>query len=143
MRFFQDPSRVLVFGFALAIVLGGLVLALPVSHRGEPVALLDAVFTAASAVCVTGLSVADTGTRFSGFGQAVILLLIQLGGVGITTVSTGFFILLRQQVSLTSIEAVTGSFAPRRQVAFGALLGRVVVWTAAIEGDRRAVSFLC
>ena len=133
MRLLLDPSRVLALGFASAILVGGLVLALPVSHQSEPVGLVDAIFTAASAVCVTGLSVVDTGTRFSGFGQAIILLLIQIGGVGITTVSTIVFLLLRQSVSLSSMEAVSGSFFRHRDVAFGALLRRIIVWTLTIE----------
>jgi Trk-type K+ transport systems, membrane components len=133
MRLLLDPSRVLAVGFAAAILIGGLVLALPISHRGDPVGLLDAIFTAASAVCVTGLTVVDTGTRYSGFGQAVILLLIQVGGFGITTVSTGVFLLLRQSVSICSMEAVTGSFFRQRDMTFGALLRRVIVWTVAIE----------
>lgn len=141
MRLILDPSRVLAIGFAAAILGGGALLALPVSHRGEAVGLLDAIFTAASAVCVTGLTVVDTGSRYSGFGQAIILLLIQIGGFGITTVSTGFFLLLRQSISLSSMEAVSGSFYGHRDVAFGTLLRRVIIWTLAIEAAGAALLF--
>lgn len=141
MRLLLDPSRVLAIGFAAAILVGGMLLALPVSHRGEAVGLLDAIFTAASAVCVTGLTVVDTGSRYSGFGQAVILLLIQIGGFGITTVSTSFFLLLRQSVSISSMEAVSGSFFRHRDVAFGTLLRRVIIWTLAIEAGGAALLF--
>ncbi|QNT68655.1 TrkH family potassium uptake protein [Defluviicoccus vanus] len=142
MRLFLDPSRVLALGFASAILVGGAILALPMAQRGEPVGVLDAIFTAASAVCVTGLTVVDTGTRFNGFGQAIILLLIQIGGVGITTVSTVVFLLLRQSVSLSSMEAVTGSFFRHRDVAFSTLLRRVLLWTFAIEGCGAVFLFL-
>ena len=141
MRLLLDPSRVLALGFAAAILVGGLLLALPISHQGEPVGLLDAIFTAASAVCVTGLTVVDTGSRYSSFGQAIILLLIQIGGVGITTISTSFFLLLRQSVSISSMEAVSGSFFRHRDVAFGTLLRRVILWTLAIEAIGAALLF--
>ncbi|MBK8176568.1 MAG: potassium transporter [Rhodospirillales bacterium] len=142
MRALQDPSRLLVIGFAGAMVLGGLVLALPIAHRAAPVSFIDALFTAASAVCVTGLNVVDTGSRYSGFGQAVILLLIQIGGVGITTLSTGFFLLLRQRVSLSSIDAVSSSFVSNRKLAYGALLRRVLAWTMVIETAGAAILFV-
>lgn len=130
---FRDPSRVLVLGFALAIVVGSVLLALPLSHRAAPVGFLDALFTATSAVCVTGLTVVDTGSRYSGFGQAVILMLIQCGGVGITTLSTALLLLMGERASLTSTEAVTESLTTRRGTAMGPLLRRVLMWTLTIE----------
>jgi trk system potassium uptake protein len=84
-----SPVQLVALYFAAAIVLGGLLLALPISHRsGVSLGLLDALFTATSAICVTGLVVVDTGSSFSGFGQAVLLLLIQSGGLGIVTLGT-------------------------------------------------------
>jgi trk system potassium uptake protein TrkH len=67
------------------ILVGTLLLSLPLAHAAEPVSALDALFTATSAVCVTGLTVVETGTRFSAFGQAVVLGLIQVGGLGLMT----------------------------------------------------------
>ncbi|MBX6396512.1 MAG: Trk family potassium uptake protein, partial [Alicyclobacillaceae bacterium] len=70
--FLWTPARVLVFGFAAVILLGGILLSLPVASRsGQGLDFLDALFTATSAVCVTGLVVVDTGTFFSHFGQIV------------------------------------------------------------------------
>jgi trk system potassium uptake protein TrkH len=80
-----SPAKILVGGFALLILLGAILLALPVSTHSGRLSFLDALFTATSAVCVTGLVVVDTGTYFTRFGQTVILLLIQLGGLGIMT----------------------------------------------------------
>ncbi|MFZ5755207.1 MAG: hypothetical protein ACOY3J_13355, partial [Bacillota bacterium] len=78
---FLTPSRILVLGFALLILIGALLLTLPVATlNGQGLNFLDALFTATSAVCVTGLVVVDTGTYFTTFGQVVILLLIQVGG---------------------------------------------------------------
>jgi len=84
-----SPALLLVVAFGALIAIGTLLLALPIaSADGRPAHLLVALFTATSAACVTGLVVVDTATAWSGFGQAVILLLIQLGGLGIATGST-------------------------------------------------------
>ena len=78
------PAQWIAGSFVVAILIGTALLALPVAHApGHDVGLLDALFTATSAVCVTGLVVVDTGAAFSRFGQVVILLLIQVGGLGI------------------------------------------------------------
>jgi trk system potassium uptake protein len=90
-----NPALGLVLGFAAFILIGTLVLLLPgASADGDSVGLTAALFTATSAVCVTGLVVLDTGTAWSGFGQAVILILIQLGGFGFMTSSTLLLLLL-------------------------------------------------
>ena len=84
-----SPARLIALSFALAILLGTVLLALPFSHAaGQRVGILDAFFTATSAVCVTGLIVVDTGSAFNLFGQSVIMLLIQAGGLGLITFST-------------------------------------------------------
>jgi trk system potassium uptake protein len=90
-----NPALGLVLGFAVFILIGTLVLLLPfASVDGDSVGITAALFTATSAVCVTGLVVLDTGTAWSGFGQAVILILIQLGGFGFMTSSTLLLLLL-------------------------------------------------
>lgn len=79
----QHPPRLVLIGFALAIALGTLLLSLPqATASNDPLPFLDALFTATSATCVTGLIVVDTGTAFSTFGLIVILALIQVGGLG-------------------------------------------------------------
>ncbi len=95
------PIRVLPLGFVCVILLGTLLLMLPVSTQsGRPISFADALFTATSASCVTGLVVVDTGTCFSLFGQIVILLLIQIGGLGFMTMSTILFALTGRRISL-------------------------------------------
>jgi trk system potassium uptake protein len=80
---FQHPGRVLAVSFLGAIAVGSVLLSLPAATAtGERPTLLDAVFTATSAVCVTGLVTVDTGSYWSLFGQVVILVLIQVGGLG-------------------------------------------------------------
>lgn len=95
-----SPIQLLVLSFGVLIVLGTILLSLPFSHEhGKDLSLIDAVFTSTSAVCVTGLIVVDTPQTFSTFGEIVIMLLIQLGGIGIVTFATVFIILMGHQVS--------------------------------------------
>ncbi|HSA50992.1 MAG TPA: hypothetical protein VLH10_12920, partial [Yinghuangia sp.] len=77
------PAQVIAGGFAAAILIGTVALSLPTATAsGRRAGLIDALFTSTSAVCVTGLVTVDTGTYWSGFGQVVILVLIQAGGLG-------------------------------------------------------------
>lgn len=95
------PAQVLVLGFALTILLGAILLNLPIATQsGKSVGLVNAIFTSTSAVCVTGLAVVDTGTYWSVFGQSVILLLIQIGGLGFMTMGTSIAIILGKKISL-------------------------------------------
>ena len=94
-------SQIIIFGFALVILVGALLLMLPLScASGKPTGFLDCLFTAASAVCVTGLVVFDTATHWSLFGQAVILLLIQIGGMGVVTVAVAITMASGKKISL-------------------------------------------
>lgn len=95
------PPQILAIGFALVIALGTMLLALPVaSETGQPVSIVDALFTATSATCVTGLITVDTPTTFSLFGEIVIVLLIQTGGLGFLTLSTMVALLLGKRITL-------------------------------------------
>ena len=95
------PEEWLVFGFLGIILLGTLLLALPVATKdGHSIGLLDSLFTATSAVCVTGLVAVDTGTTFSLFGQAVLLVLIQVGGLGFMVFATRAMMMLGRRISI-------------------------------------------
>jgi len=91
--------QTLVLYYSLAILIGAVLLATPFAAHGDPLSFLDALFTATSAQCVTGLIVVDTGTKLTLFGQLVVLFLIQIGGLGIMTFSVYLFIYLRMGVS--------------------------------------------
>lgn len=96
-----SPARVVASSFAGAILVGTIFLSLPVASQDKQgTALVDALFTATSAVCVTGLIVLDTPQHFSTFGQVIILILIQLGGLGIMTFSTFLGLALRQRIGI-------------------------------------------
>lgn len=95
-----SPAQVLVLSFTALIATGALLLRLPVSSAHEPLTLLDAVFTATSAVCVTGLIVVDTPQDLTVVGQVIVLVLIQLGGLGYMAVTTVVGVALGRQLSL-------------------------------------------
>lgn len=107
------PQTLLVGGFAAVIVLGTGLLLLPWSQTRGEVGVVDALFTATSAVCVTGLIVVDTGTAFTRFGQVVILVLIQVGGLGIMTFAALAFLMLGRRLSLASQAALHDAFFQR------------------------------
>lgn len=104
-QFFQknnkSPFRIIIVGFSLVIFMGSLLLMLPISsQQGVRTPFLDALFTSTSAVCVTGLVLHDTATYWSNFGQLIIILLIQIGGLGVVTVGGAFAILSGRRIGL-------------------------------------------
>jgi trk system potassium uptake protein TrkH len=110
IRKIMTPLRTIVLSFSLLIMVGTLLLSLPVAtNSGQSESLLTALFTATSAACVTGLVVVDTATTWSFFGQVVIILLIQTGGIGIVTLAIFFFSLLGKKVKLKEVLLVQES----------------------------------
>nr|WP_330389574.1 TrkH family potassium uptake protein [Geosporobacter ferrireducens] len=96
-----NPAQIMVLGFASVILIGSILLNLPIASRnGESIGFVNALFTATSAVCVTGLVVVDTGTYWTVFGQTVILFLIQIGGLGFMTLATLIFFILGKKITL-------------------------------------------
>lgn len=106
-----NAPKIIAGSFLAAIIVGAILLSLPIStaQKGS-MSMLDALFTATSAVCVTGLTVVDTGTYFTHFGQLVILILIQIGGLGIMTMSTFFLLLLGKRLQMKDLFVIEGSF---------------------------------
>ena len=95
------PGRIIVLGFLIVILLGTILLMLPISiNEGENVSFIDALFTSTSAVCVTGLIAIDTADTFTVFGRTVVVLLIQIGGLGVTSVGVGFIMLLKKKIGI-------------------------------------------
>jgi trk system potassium uptake protein TrkH len=103
-----------ILSYLSATFLSGLLLWSPFSRGGgTSVSFINALFTATSAVCVTGLTVVDIGTRFNLTGQLIVLLLIQTGGLGITTFSVWFFVSLGRNIGFKSRFLFQSSFSPR------------------------------
>jgi trk system potassium uptake protein TrkH len=102
-RLLRHPAQAVVAGFAAAVAVGTLLLLLPIARSGDGGAtVLEALFTATSAVCVTGLAVVDTPSYWSGFGEVVILALIQVGGFGIMTMASLLGLLVSRRMGLRS-----------------------------------------
>ncbi len=96
-----NPFQFMILGFAAVILVGALLLMLPIASRdGNVTPFNETLFTSTSAVCVTGLVVQDTATYWSAFGQALILILIQIGGLGVVTVTASFALLSGRKISL-------------------------------------------
>jgi trk system potassium uptake protein TrkH len=130
---FLSPARIFVLSFVAVILTGGILLGLPFSAARGPIRFVDALFTSTSAVCVTGLVVLDTGKDYSIPGQVITLLLIQIGGLGIITFSTVFFVLMGRGISFKGREIVQSTLlhTPRRD--FMAVAKTVVIFTAITE----------
>jgi len=111
-----SPTRIFALSFAAVILTGGILLWFPFSATKGNLHFVDALFTSTSAVCVTGLVVVDTGTDLSLKGQVITVFLIQIGGLGIITFSTVFFVLMGRGISFKGREIVQSTFlhTPRR-----------------------------
>lgn len=133
-HFHPSAFQVLTMGFALLILLGAGLLSLPIAARGGPVPFMDALFTATSAACVTGLTLYDTYTRFTLFGQAVLLLLIQIGGLGLMTVASLISILLGRRIGLYQRSLLVESVGSLKLGGVVRLTRRALLGTAVIEG---------
>lgn len=129
-----NAFQALTLGLTLLILCGGLLLSLPFASRGAPIPFLNAVFTSASASCVTGLVLYDTYSQFTLFGQVVILLLIQIGGLGFMMVSILVSFLLRRRIGLYERSLLMESMGALRIGGIVRLSKRALMGTAALEG---------
>ncbi len=135
------PTNLLLLSYLATIAAGSLALMLPAATVDGTIGLLDALFTATSAVCVTGLIVVDTGTYFTFFGQVVILLLIQMGGLGIMTLSVALFQIIGKKVVFQQRMAMQEVFShtPREDIYY--LIRSVLLFTLAVETAGAALLF--
>jgi len=130
------PARSSILGFLILIVTGTALLMLPVSSATghQSLGFVDAVFTSTSASCVTGLVVVNTGTYLSKFGQIVVLLLIQVGGLGIMTISTLFILMGGKKPGLTNRIILQDTFTKSKDYSIYSILKYVLIFTFLIEG---------
>lgn len=106
----QSPARIIALGFLLTILVGSLLLMLPFSTRdGVQLKYIDSLFTSASAVCVTGLVTVDTGDTFTVFGQIVLLVLIQIGGLGVASIGAGIMLVIGKRLNMKEMTLVRES----------------------------------
>ena len=128
-------TRIIALFFLGVIILGTLLLTLPISSKSrEWTPLLDCAFTATSATCVTGLIVYDTFSHWSLFGQAVLITLIQIGGLGVMTIITMFSVFLKKKISLHERKLLIESSGTVRKSGIIRLLKQIVTGTFIFEG---------
>ncbi len=140
------PTLVVLIGFVLIILVGAFFLCLPISNKdGNWLNFVDSLFTSTSAVCVTGLAVRPTALSFSGFGQAVLLLLIQAGGLGFMTLATLIFILIRKRITLKDRIAVQEALGQDYIKGVVRLVCHIAIMTGVIElsGMILLLPFMC
>ena len=133
-KWHTPAERIMMLGFAAVILLGTILLCLPVSAAdGKSVYWLDALFTATTSVCVTGLVTVPTATTWSTFGKIVILGLIQFGGLGIMACLTMVFLILRRKISLQSRKLIQDTYnLPVLKGSVG-IVRKLLIGTAAVE----------
>lgn len=129
-----SSSQMIILGFAGAILLGCLLLMLPAATRdGKGAPFADALFTSTSAVCVTGLVVRDTASYWSGFGQGVILMLIQIGGMGVVTVGAAIFMVSGRKISLKQRSTMQEAISAHKVGGIVNLTGFIIKMTIIFE----------
>lgn len=140
----RNPTRIVVLSFGVIILVGTLLLMLPISSRdGQSAGLLTALFTSTSATCVTGLILVDTWLNWTLFGQVVILLMIQLGGLGFMTVMTLFFLALDRRISLSQRLLMVSTFNLNDMDGVVRVVRNAFRGTFLFEGVGAAILSLC
>ena len=130
----MSRTQVITLGFLIIISLGTLLLMLPISSQsGKSTPFLDAFFTATSASCVTGLVTVDTATHWSILGKCVILVMIQLGGLGFMTIATFFFIVINRRMGLRGRELLSESISSLELGGIMGLAKKIIAVTAFVE----------
>lgn len=129
------PVQVILLGFLITIFAGSILLALPIATQsGQATPYIDALFTATTSVCVTGLIVETTMTHWGIFGQAVIILLVQIGGLGVITITTGMFFMLRKRITLGNRMLIQESMGLNTMTGLVPLVKKILIGTGIIEG---------
>ena len=127
-----EPTHITILMFAGVILAGSFFLMLPWAHK-QPLSFVDALFTAASATCVTGLMTVNVAETFTTFGQVVIMLLIQLGAIGILTVSSFFMLALGKAVSMRESSVIHSGFTASQKINIKKLVRMVITFLIVFE----------
>lgn len=134
-RRLSHPARIIITGFLAVIFVGTILLWLPISNKsGKFFHFIDALFTATSAVCVTGLTVVDTAVNFNLFGQIVLLLLIQIGGLGFMVMTTLFFLIAGKRITLKDKLNMQEAISANNLKDLVLIIKKILLATLIIEG---------
>lgn len=136
IRFAPSTVQIIMFSFMAAIFVGSLLLSLPVSAAdpAHPVPYIDALFTATTSTCVTGLVTVTTATAYSTFGHVVIMILIQIGGLGIITVMTGAMAFLNRKMGISDSLLIQDAFNLNTMSKLNDFIKKVILGTFVVEG---------
>ncbi|MGN0405035.1 MAG: TrkH family potassium uptake protein [Bariatricus sp.] len=126
-------TQLLATGFLGIILLGGIILWLPISNT-RPISFIDALFTAVTSVCVTGLVTVTPAVQFTLFGKIVLLILIQIGGLGIIACVTAFFIIMKRRISLKERVVILEAYSMESLSGMVAMIMRIIKGTLFVEG---------
>jgi trk system potassium uptake protein TrkH len=138
----MQPAWLVILSYLAAAFTGTILFSLPAASTGEPLGVIDALFTATSGICVTGLIVFDTGTQLTMFGKTVLLVLIQMGGLGVMTFSVFLFIFLGRGMGLRGRWIITESFTATPQKDIKSLLRAIFVFTFVAEAIGTGLLYL-
>lgn len=134
-KFALSTTQIILLSFFITILFGSVLLALPISSiSGKPVPYLDALFTATTSTCVTGLVTLPTFSTWSLFGQIVILLLIQVGGLGVITIMSGVMLLLNRKMGIGDRLLIQDSFNLNTMSGLAKFVRNVLFGTLMVEG---------
>lgn len=128
-----DTMKILVFGFLGVIFLGGFLLWLPVCNR-QPIAFMDALFTSVTAVCVTGLVTITPAVQFTLLGKVILLILIQVGGLGVIGCATAFFLILRKKITVKERVVLQETYNMDKLGGMVGMVKKVIIGTFVVEG---------
>lgn len=129
------PTQTIALGFLAVILAGSLILSLPISAvSGQATNYLDALFTATTSVCVTGLTVVSTADHWSIFGQAVILLLIQIGGFGVVTIAICGMAAFHRRIGLKNRILIQAAYGWDSMYGVVNLIRKIIIGTLLVEG---------
>lgn len=142
-KFSFSTTQIILLSFLITILLGSLLLALPISSaNGKSVPYLDALFTATTSTCVTGLVTLPTVSTWSIFGQIVILVLIQIGGLGVITIMSGFMLMLNRKMSIGNRLLIQDAFNLNTMSGLANFVKNILLGTFVVEGVG-ALLYMC
>ncbi len=135
LRFAPSTVQIIMFSFMAAILVGSFLLSLPISSATDhPVPYIDALFTATTSTCVTGLVTVTPATAYSTFGHVIIMILIQIGGLGIITVMTGVMAFLNKKMGISDSLLIQDAFNLNTLSGLGQFIKKVILGTFLVEG---------
>ncbi len=142
--FKQPPVRIIAFGFLFTILLGSILLMMPFSVRpdSEGITYIDSLYMSTSAVCVTGLVVVDIGSTFTPIGQLIVALLIQIGGLGVTTIGAGIMLAVGKKINLKGMNVIKEASNLDSGGGLKKFVYDIFVYTLVIELIGAALSFI-